>query len=138
MGADRQLTLLIVDDDATTRLALAAMVAGDDYNLVFATDAADARARMEQVDPDIILCDLVMRQMCGDELFRWLQAHAKWRFVPVICVTQLDHTVVRTDLLLAGADAVLVKPCSGAELRAQLEVALRTRRKYFAAALGVG
>lgn len=121
---------MIIDDDATARLALAAMVAPDDYNLAFATDAADARARMTLVDPDVIICDLVMKEMCGDELFRWLQAHEKWSLVPVICVTRLDNTIVRTDLLRAGADTVLVKPCNGAELRAHVLVALRTRSKY--------
>jgi DNA-binding response OmpR family regulator len=44
--------------------------------------------------------------------------------------------VVRADLLLAGADTVLVKPCSGPELRAHVKAALRTRRKYEKLAVG--
>jgi DNA-binding response OmpR family regulator len=128
-------TVMIIDDDATARLALAAMIAPDDYELAFAADASDARERMDLIDPDLIICDLVMKEMCGDELFRWLQADARWSLVPVICVTRLDNPVVRTDLLRAGADAVLVKPCNGAELRAQVKVALRTRRKYLNLAL---
>lgn len=126
-------TIMIVDDDATARLAMAAMIGPDDHDLVFATDAADARARMSRIDPDVIICDLVMKEMCGDELFRWLQADPRWSLVPVICVTRLDNPVVRTDLLRAGADVVLVKPCNGAELRAQVEAALRTRRKFLGA-----
>jgi DNA-binding response OmpR family regulator len=132
-GAARP-TIMIVDDDATARLAMAAMIGPDDYDLVFATDAADARARMSRIDPDVIICDLVMKQMCGDELFRWLQADPRWSLVPVICVTRLDNPVVRTDLLRAGADVVLVKPCNGPELRAQVEAALRNRRKFLGAA----
>lgn len=128
-------TVMIIDDDATARLALAAMIAPDDYDLVFATDAADARERMDLVDPDLVICDLVMKEMCGDELFRWLQADARWSLVPVICVTRLDNPVVRADLLRAGADVVLVKPCNGAELRAQVKGALRTRRKFLNLAL---
>jgi DNA-binding response OmpR family regulator len=128
-------TVLIIDDDATARLAMAAMIAPDDYELVFATDAADARERMELVDPDLIICDLVMKEMCGDELFRWLQADLRWSLVPVICVTRLDNPVVRADLLRAGADVVLIKPCNGTELRAQVDVALRTRRRYLNLAL---
>ena len=114
---------------------MAAMIAPDDYELVFATDAADARERMELVDPDLIICDLVMKEMCGDELFRWLQADLRWSLVPVICVTRLDNPVVRADLLRAGADVVLIKPCNGTELRAQVDVALRTRRRYLNLAL---
>jgi two-component system phosphate regulon response regulator OmpR len=127
--------VLIIDDDATARLALAAMISPDEFELVFATDAADARSRMALIDPDLIICDLVMKEMCGDELFRWLQSDPRWSLVPVICVTRLDNTVVRTDLLRSGADAVLVKPCNGKELRAQVQVALRTRWKYLRLAL---
>lgn len=125
-----QSTVLIVDDDSTARLALAAMIAPGDHRIVFASDAAEARKRLPRIKPDVIICDLVMAEVCGDEFFRWLQADAVWRFVPVISVTRIDNQVVRTDLLLAGADGVLVKPCNGPELRAHLQVALRTRRKY--------
>jgi DNA-binding response OmpR family regulator len=122
--------VLIVDDDATARLAMAAMLAPDDYSLTFASDAADVRGRLDQIDPDVIICDLVMRDMCGDELFRWLQEDQRWSLVPVICVTRLDNSTLRADLLHSGADCVLVKPCNGAELRAQVSAALRTRRKF--------
>jgi CheY-like chemotaxis protein len=123
-------TVLIVDDDSTARLALAAIIAPVQYRIAFASDAADARERLDLIKPDVIICDLVMAEMCGDEFFRWLQAHGVWRFVPVIGVTQLNSHVIRTDLLLAGADGVLTKPCNGPELRALVQVAMRTRHKY--------
>lgn len=123
-------TVLIVDDDPTARLTLAAIIAPDEYHISFATDAAGARERLAHIDPDVIICDLVMGEMSGDEFFRWLQANERWNLVPVIAVTRLDNHIVRADLLLAGADSVLVKPCNGTELRAQVHAALRTRRKY--------
>jgi CheY-like chemotaxis protein len=126
----QQPTVLIVDDDATARLALAAIIAPDEHHVTFATNAADLRARLPLIDPDVIICDLVMEGMSGDALFRWMQADERWCLVPIIGVTRMDSPVVRADLLHAGADAVLVKPCSGPELRAHVQAALRTRRKY--------
>lgn len=123
-------TVLIVDDDPTARLALAAMLGPEDYHIVFAADAGEVRGRLSRIDPDVIVCDLVMAEMCGDEFLRWLQAHERWHLVPAIAVTRIDNPVVRADLLLAGADSVIVKPCNPAELRAQVRAALRTRRKY--------
>jgi DNA-binding response OmpR family regulator len=123
-------TVLIVDDDATARLGLAAMMAPDDYHVAFATDGAEVRNRLALIDPDVILCDLIMEDMCGDEFIRWLQAHDRWRLVPIIAITRIDSPVVRADLLLAGADTVLIKPCKGPELRAHIKAALRTRRNY--------
>ena len=130
--------VLIVDDDATSRLALAAMIAPDEYHIVFATDAAELRRRLESIHPDVIVCDLVMEGMNGDEFIRWLQGHDLWRLVPVVGVTRLDNHIVRTDLMLAGADSVLSKPCNGAELRAHVRAALRTREKYKELECGIG
>lgn len=123
-------TVLIVDDDSTARLALAAMMQPEDYRMVFATDAAEARTRLPLIDPDVILCDLVMKEMCGDEFIRWLRAHDRWNLVPVIAITRIDNPVVRTDLLLSGADNVILKSCRAAELRAHVQAALRIRRQY--------
>ena len=122
--------VLIVDDDPTSRLALAAMLAPDEYEITFATDASEVRKRLSLIDPDLVICDLVMRDMCGDEFIRWMQGQARWRLVPVIGVTRIDSRVVRADLLLSGADSVLVKPCNPHELRAQVRASLRTRLKY--------
>lgn len=124
------LRVLIVDDDPTARLALAAMLAPDEYQVTFATDAAEVRKRLSLINPDLVICDLVMRDMCGDEFIRWMQGQARWRLVPVIGVTRIDSRVVRADLLLSGADSVLVKPCNPHELRAQVRASLRTRLKY--------
>lgn len=129
-SGDGRPTVLIVDDDSTARLALAAIIGPDDYHVQFATSATDLCARMPLLNPDVVICDLVMEDMCGDELFRWMQSHERWRMVPIIGVTRMDSPVVRADLLDAGADVVLAKPCSAQELRAYVRAALRTRRKY--------
>jgi DNA-binding response OmpR family regulator len=123
-------TVLIIDDDPTARLTLAAILAREEYRIVFAADAAEVRQRLPRINPDVIVCDLVMEAMSGDEFFRWLQGHERWRLVPVVGVTGFDNRVVLADLLRAGADSVLVKPCNAQELRAHVHAALRTRKKY--------
>lgn len=129
-GAGTDLALpkvLIIDDDATARLALAAML-GDQHRIVFATSAAEVRSRLCDIDPDVIVCDLMMDDMRGDEFFRWLKSDEQWQRMPVIAVTRLDSAIVRADLLDAGADIVLSKTIAPRELRAYVSAALRTRR----------
>jgi len=133
--SDAPATVLIVDDDATSRLTLAAMISQAGHRTVFASSAAEVRQRLARINPDVIVCDLIMEGMCGDEFFRWLKAHARWHAVPVVAVTQLDSPIVRADLLEAGADSVLVKPCDAHEFRAQVRAALRIRRKFSQLAL---
>ncbi|HTY50536.1 MAG TPA: response regulator [Steroidobacteraceae bacterium] len=129
-------TILVVDDDAAARLMLAAFIAPTGHRIVFATDAAELTGRLDRIRPDVIVCDLVMEEMRGDEFFRWLKADARWRWIPVLAVTRLDSPVVRADLLEAGADAVLAKPCHAQELRAWVTAAVRTRHAYLQ--LGAG
>lgn len=94
----------------------------------FSTSASDARSRLSKLDPDVIICDLMMEDLRGDEFVRWLKDHERWKLVPVIAVTQLDDSLVRVDLLDAGAHAVLAKSAARRELRAHVAAALRTRR----------
>jgi DNA-binding response OmpR family regulator len=122
--------VLIIDDDATARLALAAMLGTEGHRIAFATSASEVRHRLAEIDPDIILCDLMMDDMRGDEFFRWLKSDQKWQRVPIIAVTRLDSAIVRADLLDAGADIVLSKNTAPRELRAYVSAALRTRRMY--------
>jgi DNA-binding response OmpR family regulator len=78
----------------------------------------------------VILCDLVMIGTNGDGFWSWLKEHERWRFVPVIAITQIDHPVAVTGMLDAGADVVVVKPVSSNDRRARVAAAWRTRRRY--------
>jgi|GEM_PF-2095188 len=126
----KPLTILIIEDDATTRLALACMVADDGYQVVLATSAENALQRLPVIDPDVILCDFLLEGMNGRQFCEALKASERWRYVPVIVVTRMDAVCLIADLLRSGADDVLVKPVRGEELRARVSVALRTRMQY--------
>lgn len=120
--------VLIVEDDAAARLALAAMVRADDLDVVFACDGLDAIRRIDAIEPDVVICDFVMDQMRGDELSSWMKAHERWRLVPIIAVSQFDNPILHADLLGAGADSVVTKENAPRILKAQLRAALRMRR----------
>lgn len=128
--AEQNATVLIVDDDATIRLIFSALLSQEGYRVVAAASAEDARAQLDVVRPDVILCDLVMSGSNGDEFCSWLKEHETWRFVPVIAITRIDHPVALAGMLDAGADVVVVKPVTAGELRARVAAALRTRGRY--------
>lgn len=122
--------LLIVDDDPTARLVLAAMVQECGVQVAFACDGGDAKRRMDAVNPDVVICDFMMSDMRGDELSRWMKAHEKWRYVPVVAVTQLDNPILCADLMASGADSVVTKADAPQMLSAHVLAALRLRRQY--------
>jgi DNA-binding response OmpR family regulator len=123
-------TVLIVDDDVTIQMTFSALLWQEGYRIVVANSADEARARLDEIQPDVILCDLVMTGTNGDEFCSWLKEHQSWRFVPVIAITRIDHPVALAGMLEAGADVVVTKPVSGSDLRARVAAALRTRRRY--------
>lgn len=128
--------VLIVDDDSAARLALCALLWSEGYRIAFATSADDARERLPELQPDVILCDLIMQGTNGDEFCSWLKSHGTWRYVPVITVTSINNTVATAAMLEAGADDVIVKPVKARELQARVAAALRTRDRYLDLARG--
>jgi DNA-binding response OmpR family regulator len=128
--AGRPDTVLIIEDDATMRLALACMVADAHRQVVLARSADDALERMPLVDPDIVICDLLMDGMNGREFCQRMKSARRWRHVPILVVTRMDEQPIITDLLKSGADDVLVKPVHPGELRARLVCRLRTRMRH--------
>ena len=122
--------VLIVDDDSAARLTLSALLWSEGYRIAFATSADDARERLPEIQPDLILCDLIMQGTNGDEFCSWLKSHGSWRYVPVIAVTCVNNTVATAAILEAGADDVIVKPVKARDLQARVGAALRTRDRY--------
>lgn len=127
---DERGTVLIVDDDATIRLTFSELLSQEGYRIVAATNADEARAQLDRIQPDVILCDLIMTGTSGDEFCSWLKEHETWRFVPVIAITRIDHPAALAGMLDAGADVVVVKPVGPSELRARVAAAWRTRSRY--------
>jgi len=61
-------TVFVVDDDATVRDTLQALLFTEGYHLEFASSRAESLARLEDVDPDVILLDVMMPDMDGFEI----------------------------------------------------------------------
>lgn len=122
-------TVLIIEDDPTTRLALACMVADDHRQIVLARSADDALVHLALVDPDVILCDFLLDGTSGREFCLRLKSAQRWREVPIIMITRMDARPIVMDLLASGADDVLVKPVRAEQLRMRLLRALHARTR---------
>lgn len=122
--------ILIVDDDQMAQETLEAILYREGYNLHFANSGADALARLPDIQPDVILLDVMMPQMSGFEVCQHLKASPDWRHIPIILVTALDGHGDLVQGLDAGADEFVAKPVHGPELRARVRSMLRIKRQY--------
>lgn len=109
--------VLIVDDDAAVLRSLATSMTRSGYLTTSAGSIADALAIAG--NPDVALVDLHLGSESGLEIVRELRArHGRSVFIAVLTGDDDDDArQVATD---AGADVVLAKPVSPAELRSQV------------------
>lgn len=123
-------TVLVVEDDPTTRLAIGCMISGVHCRVVLTSAAEEALERMWSIDPDVIVSDFILGGMTGREFCATLRASPRWRYVPIIVVTSIDAESVVADILRSGADDVMQKPVRAEELRARVSAGARRRRNY--------
>jgi NarL family two-component system response regulator LiaR len=108
--------VMIVDDHGMVRRGLAAYLVNErDIELVGeARDGREAVDICEQVQPDVILMDLVMPELGGAAATRIIRE--RWPQVQVIALTSFQERDLVQDALQAGAISYLLKNVSGADL----------------------
>ena len=127
-GARGEPRLLIVEDEADKRDALAALLEAD-YQVATARDGEEG-VRVARADPpDLVLMDLVMPRMDGFAALEALRGDHRTAEIPVIFVSGRGDDVTRVRGLDLGAVDFLAKPFSERELKARIERTLRLARR---------
>jgi signal transduction histidine kinase len=121
-------TILIVDDDPTARETLLAMLEGEGYDLQQAKDGIQALRMLEQIQPDLILLDVMMPRMDGFEVCRRIRSTPQLAEVPIIMLTALDNRESLVRGIESGADDFLSKPADRRELTARVRTITRLNR----------
>lgn len=98
------------------------------YRVALALDGAQGLQQALALKPDLVLTDLMMPGMGGDELLRALRAAPALTDLPVVILTAKADTGQRARLLREGADDYLIKPFSVEELHARVETLVVHRR----------
>jgi len=118
--------ILIVDDNADTRLLLSARLKAHQYHTVFAADALQAMSVAQKERPDAILLDLGLPGGNGMVVLQRFKANTALSGIPIIIVTAEDPSVAETRAIEAGADAFLQKPVDQDKLLAAVQQAMGT------------
>jgi CheY-like chemotaxis protein len=102
--------ILIVDDNSDLRKLLALFLKSSDYDAVEAATALEALKQARATRPDLILLDLLMPDVTGDEAMAWLKADPLTRDIPVIVTTAFLSGSLVGRAIAVGAAEVLYKP----------------------------
>ena len=116
--------ILVVDDDDLSQHLVAQALAAHPYQLIFASDGAEAFRELERVQPDAIFMDLRLPGLDGLTLTRRLKASKRFANVPIIMMTGDARSETLFGSKEAGAAAFVVKPFTIESLLGKLEKVL--------------
>ncbi len=115
-------TVLVVDDEAKIRELVGAYLEREGYHVLLADTGLNALRLAERLRPDLLVLDLGLPDMPGEELLRLLRRASD---IPVVMLTARASEGDRVAGLRLGADDYVTKPFSPRELVARVGAVLR-------------
>lgn len=114
--------ILLVEDEASISRPLAFLLEREGYRVTVASDGAEALTTFAEVQPDLVLLDLMLPSLPGTEVCRAIRLTSQ---IPIIMLTAKDSEIDIVVGLELGADDYITKPYSTRELLARVRAALR-------------
>lgn len=115
-------TILVVDDEPTVTEVVSIYLERAGYQVIVAADGESALEILKGQPPDLVVLDLMLPDVGGLEITRWLRARGD---MPIIMLTARREEVDRILGLELGADDYVVKPFSPQELVSRVKAVLR-------------
>jgi pilus assembly protein CpaE len=119
--------ILAVDDDPITLKLVAVTLARAGYEVLTAKDGKEALTRVESLQPDLIILDVMMPGMDGYEVCRRVRGKPSTAGIPIMMLTATSSLENKIAGFEAGSDDYMVKPFEPAELEAHVKALLRRR-----------
>ena len=108
--------ILVVDDSASQRMLVAAVLTQEGHTVIMACDGEEAVSRAKSELPDLIIMDIIMPGLNGFQATRAItNDEATWH-IPVILLTSKDMDSDRVWALRQGATAFMSKPLDHVKL----------------------
>jgi DNA-binding response OmpR family regulator len=115
-------TVLVVDDEPIVREVVVRYLRREGFRTLEAADGGHARALLESETPSLVVLDLMLPDVDGLQLCRWIRERSD---LPVIMLTARGEEADRIVGLELGADDYVTKPFSPRELAARVRTVLR-------------
>lgn len=120
--------LLIVEDNKDILEYIASSFAND-FETVTASDGRDGLALALDKTPDVILSDIMMPNMDGNEMCRILKKDVRTSHIPVILLTAKDSLEAKEEGYNSGADSYITKPFTHSLLLSRIQNLLAQRKR---------
>jgi putative two-component system response regulator len=120
-------TILVVDSEEINRRLLKAIFKTTSYTILEARKASEATALLQSEKIDLVILDLMLPEMSGPELCRWMKAQRKTQLIPVLMITNILGVENEIAGISSGADEFLIKPLHPTVVRTRVRAMLRNK-----------
>jgi sigma-B regulation protein RsbU (phosphoserine phosphatase) len=118
---EHKITVLLIDDQPLVGEAVRRMLEGEeDIDFHFTSDPAGAIPIAQELEPTVILQDLVMPEIDGMTMVRFMRANKKLKDVPLIVLSTKEEAATKAEAFALGANDYLVKLPDRIELLARI------------------
>ena len=129
--------VLVVDDSVSVRRAVERLLAPRGMVVASCGSGNEALARLPGEAPDLLICDLVLPDLDGYEVCRWLRQVPALATTPVLFISGIVGPDVESRVAALGVEGILKKPFRGEDLVATVERILAASRAVSPAAATV-
>jgi len=120
--------ILIIDDRPEDLKLMKAILRGEGYSILEASDGAEGVAKAIEERPDLLILDLLMPGMSGFDVIKSLQEHAEARDIPIIICTVKELTAEDREMLNSKVKSIVQK---GEDAKAHLLEAVRKIERFY-------
>ena len=103
-------TILVVEDELSIAEMLRAVLEDEGYRVAVAGNGRDALKSLPDVRPDLVVCDVMMPLVDGRQVCRALQADPQYESTPIVLMSAVPETVVRSGSEDFTYSAFILKP----------------------------
>ncbi len=122
--------ILIIDDDSIFQKMIGHTLQPLGYELFYANDGLLGLTQANALEPDMVICDVMMPNMDGYEVVRRLRRNQKFAQIPILMLTAQADLEEKLAGFEAGADDYMTKPFAPPELIARTGTLLRKMETY--------
>lgn len=120
--------MILIVDDCEVNLKIISRLLGSDYEVMLAGDGRTAIRIATEKKPDLILLDILMPEMDGYEVCKYLKSQAATADIPVIFITVVSESNNIVKGFEAGGQDYIIKPFGSEELRARIKTHLELKK----------
>ncbi len=102
--------VLVIDDSNTIRRSAEIFLKQGGHEVVLAEDGFDALAKVNDYQPDLIFCDILMPRLDGYQTCAIIKRNAKFASVPVVMLSSKDGVFDKARGRMVGSQEYLTKP----------------------------